>query len=421
MSYKSGDVIGVYRLTMECGRGTFGQVFLAENTISGQLSALKILSCPGKYTEKELEGLIRFRSCRHPNLMQIHHIDRIGETLYYTMPPADSLAAPGEPYLPDTLGNRLRTKGPMSAAATRQMLRELLAGLEELHRNGLCHRDIKPDNILWINQMAVLADIGSIRNDSSFSIGGTPGFMPDDVLLGRRAATPADDIHALGKVIYCVLSGGTADEFPRFPGKLSDPLPRRLFQISCAACSGKQPIRSTAAFRARLDVPEARRIVSRRTMIYALTTVLGFGGVISLYAIFLRQGTDAAIQKGRLSRPTEFVPKTIVSTKQVSSLASSLASSPAASSKQSEKAKSADSTEDVSFSEQPEPSSYSPASPCSRLPRSGRIKNASADLEEELKMLPQSYTAIMQRYDSKLQTERNKRANEFSDFRESLR
>ena len=84
MEYKTGDVIGAYRLLEQCGKGSFGQVFLAENLFSGQTVALKLLMGTGKAMQKELARLIRFRSCRHPNLLPILHIDKVDRLSHWT-------------------------------------------------------------------------------------------------------------------------------------------------------------------------------------------------------------------------------------------------------------------------------------------------------------------------------------------------
>ena len=147
MEYRTGDVIGAYRLLEQCGKGSFGQVFLAENLFSGQTVALKLLTETGKAMQKELDGLIRFRSCRHPNLLPILHIDKVDNRLYYTMPPADNLP-PGEGYSADTLAPRLSSRGPLPSSAALAMTVELLAGLQELHRHMLLHRTITPANTL---------------------------------------------------------------------------------------------------------------------------------------------------------------------------------------------------------------------------------------------------------------------------------
>ena len=131
MEYRTGDVIGAYRLLAQCGSGSFGQVFLAENLFSGQTVALKLLTGTGKAMQKELDGLIRFRSCRHPNLLPILHIDKVDNHLYYTMPPADNLT-PGEGYSADTLAHRLSSRGPLPASEVMAMTVELLAAFQEM-------------------------------------------------------------------------------------------------------------------------------------------------------------------------------------------------------------------------------------------------------------------------------------------------
>ena len=125
---------------------------------------------------------------------------------------------------------------------------ELLAGLKELHRHKLMHRDIKPDNILWLNRQAVLADVGLVRNHADAGACGSPGFMPEDVLAGQRKATAADDLYALGKVIYCALTGLGVEEFPRLPGTFSDPVAKQLFRAVCMVCSKSQSIRNVEDF-----------------------------------------------------------------------------------------------------------------------------------------------------------------------------
>ena len=148
MRCEVGVHLGPYRLTAECGSGAYGRVFVAENTLTGQLVALKGISGGGRQLERELQGLIRYRSCNHPNLLTVHHIDRLDDgSIYYTMDLADNLADSPNEYLPDTLAKRLEQRGPLSAECVRKLAEELLDGLEALHRLGLVHRDVKPDKL----------------------------------------------------------------------------------------------------------------------------------------------------------------------------------------------------------------------------------------------------------------------------------
>ena len=76
MKYDVGDRIGSYQLLYLCGEGAYGRVFLARNVLTQHQVALKLLPLSAKVTARELQGLKNYRECRHPNLLQIHHIDQ---------------------------------------------------------------------------------------------------------------------------------------------------------------------------------------------------------------------------------------------------------------------------------------------------------------------------------------------------------
>jgi len=216
MECKIGQNIGSYTLLSVCGAGAYGQVFLAQNTMTQHRVALKILNLSEKIIARELQGLVNYRDCRHPNLLQIHHIEKIDGHLYYTMDAADN-AGDQDRYVPDTLAQRLAKHKTLPAAEIIQMAEELLDGLAYLHKHGLLHRDIKPDNIFWVDGRATLGDIGLTAPMKNASLVGTPDFMPEELLLGKRSATAEDDLYALGKVIYCALTGCSPKEYPRYP------------------------------------------------------------------------------------------------------------------------------------------------------------------------------------------------------------
>lgn len=217
MNYKVGDIIDEYKLLSECGRGAFGTVFFAENQLTAKRVAFKIIYKHGTSAERELKGLRQYQIIAgNTNLLQIYQVKEYDDFFYYTMDIADNLSDDVSSYMPDTLANRLHNN-ILDADTVREIHRDLLENLQTLHGKGLFHRDIKPDNILFINNRARLGDIGLVTDTSITTLRGTPGFMPTEVLAGIRNYEASDDYYALGKVIYCALTGEPAGNYPSFP------------------------------------------------------------------------------------------------------------------------------------------------------------------------------------------------------------
>ena len=196
-----------YEILKRCGHGAYGEVWIARNR-AGVSVALKTID-KSELIEKELAGLRSYsRITGSPHLIRIFHVGESGETLYYTMELADDLGT-GELYIPATLSNLLKLKKRFTPAETTELGLKLLAGLEILHKARLVHRDIKPENILYVNGEPKLSDIGLVRSArQEQSLGGTPGFIPPERLeSGAGAGTAADDLYAVGKVLYCCLTG----------------------------------------------------------------------------------------------------------------------------------------------------------------------------------------------------------------------
>lgn len=250
MEYKTGDRLCSCTLIRKCGKGSYGEVWLAEDSI-GTHVALKIIYNRGTYSERELNGLKNYKDCNHPNLLKIRYVEITDERLCCIMDAADDLNHGQGEYLPDTLANRLNKFGRMDGKEITAMLDGLLAGLEELHKHGLVHRDIKPDNILWVNGRPTLADVGLITLEGKGSLVGTPGFMSPKLLSGKGQADASDDFYALGKVIYCALTGLPVGEYPSIPENMTISMDASLGHALRESC--KQPIRSAAEFRKLLQ------------------------------------------------------------------------------------------------------------------------------------------------------------------------
>jgi len=302
MEYKSGDQVCGCTLRQKCGVGAYGEVWLAEDTIGTRI-ALKIIYNHGSYSERELAGLKNYKDCNHPNLLKIRYVEITDERICCIMDAADDLNRGKGEYLPDTLANRLNKFGRMDGKEIVAMLDGLLAGLEELHKHGLVHRDIKPDNILWVNGRPTLADVGLIALDGKGSLVGTPGFMSPKLMSGKGQADTSDDFYALGKVIYCALTGLPVGEYPSIPENMTISMDASLGRALRESC--KQPVRSSAEFRKLLekrpspDAPkgnDVRMTVQTesnpwpvRIMLVLFLLVLGSGGLFFLYKKSVRE------------------------------------------------------------------------------------------------------------------------------------
>src|ERR1035438_5873998 len=116
----------------------------------------------------------------------------------------------------DLVSERARSRG--RRLPVRECVRIGLAlsdALDFLHQQGMTHRDIKPQNIIFVNGQPKLADLGLITDIRSLehqgTLVGTPGYMPPSP---ERPGTVAADIYALGMVLYVLCTGRAPALFP---------------------------------------------------------------------------------------------------------------------------------------------------------------------------------------------------------------
>src|SRR2546430_10761839 len=113
----------------------------------------------------------------------------------------------------DTLGRRVRQRGPLPHDAAARLLEEVARALAYAHDRGVVHRDVKPDNILLdlATGRALVSDFGIARVGSDTTTGpqrvvGTAEFMSPEQVLGERV-DPRSDLYSLGVVGFFTLSG----------------------------------------------------------------------------------------------------------------------------------------------------------------------------------------------------------------------
>ncbi|CAE7392704.1 MOK, partial [Symbiodinium necroappetens] len=147
-----------YRLLSKKGEGTFSEVLKAQSIKSGKHVAIKCMkntfdSIDQVNNLREIQALRRLAG--HANIIKLHEIlydEPTGRLalVFELMDMNVYEAIKGRRhYLPDT--------------KTKHYMFEILKGLDHMHRNGIFHRDVKPENLLLLDDEIKLADLGSCR------------------------------------------------------------------------------------------------------------------------------------------------------------------------------------------------------------------------------------------------------------------
>lgn len=240
-------VIPNYKILRLIGSGAYGDVYLAQTSAGGHC-AVKVVH---RYRCKDAEHFqreqraVQFFTHNTEKLEGMIAVTDFGSSeeqgiFWYAMPLADDLShgnAPSvETYQPDTLKARLDSRIALTAKDCIALGVELADTLDLLHSRGLLHRDIKPNNIVFIKQKPVIADIGLvIRSSEADSIVGSPDYVPPE-----NHGSYAGDVYSLGKLLYGAATGRAASDYPGAPRREADVVdPRfpKLLEIIYTACA----------------------------------------------------------------------------------------------------------------------------------------------------------------------------------------
>jgi serine/threonine-protein kinase len=200
---------GRYVIESPLGRGGMATVYLAEDRKHGRRVAVKVLKpdlAASVGAERFLREIRIAARLSHPHILPLLDSGDADGVLYYVTP-----------YVPDgSLRERLRREGRMGVAEAVRIAREIGAALDYANRQGFVHRDVKPENILFADGHAVLADFGVARACCAPGMAaltevglalGTPEYMSPEQASGELDLDARSDLYSLACVVYEMLAG----------------------------------------------------------------------------------------------------------------------------------------------------------------------------------------------------------------------
>ncbi|MDX2004233.1 MAG: protein kinase [Meiothermus sp.] len=216
---------GRYTIGKVLGQGGFGITYMGTDTRTNMAVAIKELFPEGSARqpnsrnvvpptgmagggfsetlqkfEEEAQTTAKFN---HPGIVRVFDVFEENGTGYMVM----------ELLKGQTLGKRIEKQGKLSPAEAMDITNKLLDALEVVHKAGMLHRDIKPDNIFLLQDgRVVLIDFGSARDFArnktlSHTRLVTPGYAPLEQYGSSGKFGPYTDIYALGATLYHALMG----------------------------------------------------------------------------------------------------------------------------------------------------------------------------------------------------------------------
>ena len=201
-----GKTLGHYQIEELLGRGGMGEVYRAVDTELGRAVAIKVLPEPLAADPERLKRLRRearaLASVHDPRIATLFSFEQADGHHFLVMELVEGV----------DLAQRI-SQGPLPAAESLTIVRDIAAGLSKAHDKGIVHRDLKPANIRFDaegNLKILDFGIAHLSEETQITVPGTslgtPSYMSPEQIRGEPV-DPRSDVFSLGVMLYELIAG----------------------------------------------------------------------------------------------------------------------------------------------------------------------------------------------------------------------
>ncbi len=204
---KGAKINDRYQIIRTLGEGGMANVYLAYDTILDRNVAVKILrgdlSSDEKFVRRFQREALSASSLSHPNIVEMYDVGEDDGQYYLVMEYVEG----------KTLKQLLKKRGSLTITEVMDIMLQLTDGMAHAHDSYIIHRDIKPQNIMILeNGMIKITDFGiamalnSTQLTQTNSVLGSVHYLPPEQANGK-GSTIKSDIYSMGILMYELLTG----------------------------------------------------------------------------------------------------------------------------------------------------------------------------------------------------------------------
>ncbi|MGH8122942.1 MAG: serine/threonine-protein kinase, partial [Rudaea sp.] len=198
-----------YTIDRELKRGGMAAVFLAQDCKHDRLVAIKVLNpelAASLGPERFLREIKLAARLNHPHILPLHDSGSVDGLLYYVMPYVEG----------ESLRERLDREHQLSVEETVKHGQAIASALDYANRQGIVHRDVKPENVMLYEGEAMVMDFGIAKAVSAADsetmtqtgmMVGTPAYVSPEQAAGQETLDGRSDQYSLACMLYELLTG----------------------------------------------------------------------------------------------------------------------------------------------------------------------------------------------------------------------